>query len=117
GLLDVRGEIRHGAGGELTALGGEQALRVLAGRVGSIGNVVAGAGYTVARTGTGTYRVTFTRPFAQAPVVTATVVDSTSRAVNLQSFAADHVDVVTTMIAAPGTAADTAFTFIAIGVP
>ena len=117
GLLDVRGEIRHGASGELTALGGEQALRALAGRVGSIGNVIAGAGYTVARTGTGTYRVTFTRPFAQAPVVTATIVDSSSRAINILSPAADHVDITTTLISSPGTTVDNGFTFIAIGVP
>ena len=35
----------------------------------------------------------------------------------LRGLVADHVDVVTTMIASPGTTADTAFTFIAIGVP
>jgi hypothetical protein len=48
-------------------------LRTVRGIVGSGGSVVAGAGFTVARTALGRYTVTFTTAFSAPPAVTVTL--------------------------------------------
>jgi hypothetical protein len=69
--LDVRGNIRLGASGELHAVAGVESLRLVAGQVDSNGNEVRGAGFSASRTGTGVYNLFFAPPFAAPPVVVA----------------------------------------------
>jgi hypothetical protein len=45
---------------------------VITGLVGSTGTIIAGAGFAVVHTGTGTYDITYTTAFATTPVVVAT---------------------------------------------
>jgi len=71
GNVDVRGGIRMGPNGEVRAAGGEENLRIVRGTVNAQGGIVRGAGFTVFRAAHGDYGITFTTPFADTPVVTA----------------------------------------------
>lgn len=77
-LLDVRGSIALGNNGELRAPGGEENLRMLAGRVNFDGSLSSGTGFTPTRTTVGTYRVTFTTLFQGTPIVTTTALNSST---------------------------------------
>ena len=70
--LEVRGDIRLGASGELRAPGGEENLRIVRGVFGATGNIIVGSGFSVSRGTTGSYDITFNTPFTGAPAVTAT---------------------------------------------
>lgn len=70
--LDVRGSIALGSAGELRAAGGVEDLRIIRGTINANGSVAFGSGFTVTRTGTGTYRVNFNTPFSSFPSVTIT---------------------------------------------
>jgi len=52
--------------------GGVENLRILRGRIAGSGIVSSGQGFTVSKTGTGAYTVTFSTPFSTEPSVTAT---------------------------------------------
>jgi hypothetical protein len=81
--LDVRGDIKLGASGQLFAQGAEENLRTVRGYAGGIPAVpvvVRGAGYSIARTAgeaTGSYDITYTTPFTDLPVITATPIHAT----------------------------------------
>jgi len=70
--LEVRGDIRLGASGQFRATSGEENLRIVRGIVAPNGNIVAGSGFTVTRSGPGDYLISFTTPFASPPALTAT---------------------------------------------
>jgi hypothetical protein len=70
--LDVRGDVKMGAAGDLFAAGGQQNLRIVKGIVRADGTIFNGTGFTITRTGTGAYTLTFTTPFAEVPAVTIT---------------------------------------------
>jgi hypothetical protein len=70
--LHVRGHVRLGASGELFAPGGVENIRILRGRISGAGGITTGSGFTVTKTGTGAYTVTFTTPFSAEPTITAT---------------------------------------------
>jgi hypothetical protein len=69
--LDVRGDIRLGGSGQYQAPAGEERLRLIRGVVAANGTIIAGAGFSVARTSIGMYVITFTTSFAGPPAVTA----------------------------------------------
>lgn len=69
--LEVRGDVRLGAQGELQALAGEERLRVVRGSFNADGTIVAGRGFTVERDDS-RYTITFDRAFADTPSITAT---------------------------------------------
>lgn len=70
--LTVRGQIRMGANTNLIASGSVEPLRMIRGIVEANGNIVSGSGFTVTRTGTGTYTITFASRFADLPAVLLT---------------------------------------------
>lgn len=65
------------AGGGLvqTGVGGE-ALRTVRGKISSAGAIIRGSGFTVAKTGTGKYKITFTTIFSDEPDITVMALDS-----------------------------------------
>jgi len=70
--LDVRGDIKLGSGGQYHAMGGEERLRMIRGRISSSGTVLMGSGFTASRTSAGTYLIGFSPsfPVGSAPAVT-----------------------------------------------
>lgn len=84
----------------------------LRGQVSSSGVIVAGSGFTVVRLTLGNYAVTFTNPFVQPPIVTATPYGTSSQvSAQVPSVAANEFTVMTYAGAA---LADTAFMFVAL---
>lgn len=94
------------------ALGGN---RIIRGTVSSAGAVVAGAGFTAARTGTGLYTVTFDTPFSAVPSVPvgagATVA---AYAVRASAVSTTAVSVVSYLVTT-GVLTDAEWHFIAAG--
>jgi hypothetical protein len=113
--LEVRGNIRLGFQGELRAPGSEENLRIVRGRVGQAGQVVAGTGFQVAHQPIETpYTITFTPPFAAPPTVTATVEHSVLSGYIDTSFITANS--VTLTVNVPGSGVRPSdFSFIAIG--
>lgn len=68
--LDVRGDIKLGANGQLNAAGGEENLRIVRGTFDADGSRTAGSGFSVAHPGVGEYSIRFNTPFTGMPVVT-----------------------------------------------
>jgi hypothetical protein len=114
--LDVRGDIKLGASGQLHATSGDEKLRIVRGKVLAGGSLSLGSGFTSSRTSTGVYVVTFTTPFPSTPVLT---VSASVGAVGGPFIA--QTNGVTTIAAGvritngSGTSVDDAFDFIAIG--
>lgn len=72
--LDVRGDIRLGSTGEDFATGSEENLRVIRGSLNwdqANWSVTAGKGFTLTRNEAGNVVITFIRPFASIPTMTA----------------------------------------------
>ncbi len=116
--LDVRGDIRLGPTGEFDAVaseGGEN-LRIIRGRTNNL-TATHGTGWTIARTAgeaIGDYTITFTTPFADIPVVTATSGAVTApEVVVIASVSTSIVRIINFNVA--GAKLDTGFTFIAAG--
>ena len=72
--LEVRGDIRLGPLGEYFAPESGEALRIIRGEVLAAGSISSGSGFTVSKTGTGTYTIFFSTPFLATshPAFTAT---------------------------------------------
>jgi hypothetical protein len=71
--LDVRGDIRLGFNGGLSATSSEENLRIVRGTVDYAGNIIGGGDFTVSHSNNGVYYITFNTPFVGNPTVTATV--------------------------------------------
>jgi hypothetical protein len=85
--------------------------RAVAGRVNADGSIAAGSGFTVSKSGTGTYVVTFT---ALAPVaVVAACASGANRWAPTSAYTAKSVTV--SMLNSAGAVVDEAFAFIAFG--
>lgn len=69
--LEVRGDIRFGTTGQYFANSTEENLRTLRGTVSNLGSKSAGTGWTVFRSSTGTYQITFDTHFTSTPTVVA----------------------------------------------
>jgi len=112
--LHVRGDIRLGTAGDLLAPGGVENLRMLRGRVAGNGTISAGSGFTVSKTGTGAYTITFTTAFSAEPAVTSTARTAGARTANCTTASTGSAQILT-FDTGTGTAADQDFYFIAIG--
>ena len=112
--LDVRGHIKLGVNGEFFAPGGVENLRILRGRIAGNGTITTGQGFTVAKTGTGAYTVTFTASFASEPTITATPQVGLARVATCTNVGTGSAQF-RTFDAAGGAAVDQDFHFIAIG--
>lgn len=122
--LDVRGDIRFGASGDLFAMGGVEALRTVVGRVNGTGSVAQGAGYTVSKGSTGNYTINFSPAFASTPVVVANSYGNSDNILSVTSVTSSSCGIrirdIRSRTEDPGESAaiqpeDNAFTFIAIG--
>ena len=90
------------------------ANRVVAGRVSAGGSVDAGSGFSVNRTGTGRYTITFSTAFSSAPFVCANLRDaSPPRNIYTTSFSNTNFTVAINKNS-DDTAVDVAFGFIAL---
>ena len=112
--LDVRGHIKLGVNGEFFAPGGVENLRILRGRIAGNGTISTGQGFTVVKTGTGAYTVTFTVGFASEPTITATPQVGLARIATVTNVGTGSAQF-RTWDSAGGAAVDQDFHFIAIG--
>ena len=119
--LDVAGDVRFGG---LDAIGAGSKVRVVWGAVSSAGAVTAGNGFTVARTNTGRYLITFSVQFTAQPVLVVSRVfldingDSGTAAEGGETAVVDFVNPTQAAVdTADRNAArvNGAFTFMAIG--
>lgn len=115
--LEVRGEVRYGSLGQYRPIAGEEPLRTIRGAVSANGSIINGSGFTVTRSFTGTYVISFNTAFSGAPAVTATAEYSANPG---QAFAmTDGVATGSATIRVFGAAdnflQDVPFNFIAVG--
>ena len=120
--LDVRGDIRLGAGGEYQAIGASaENLSIIRGTVNSNGTLRLGSGFTATRLGLGIYRVSWgTAPgFATAPTPVATAYISASPIIVFSSAALFNTDrsgfVEFRTVNLSGVLTDSAFSFTLAG--
>ncbi len=113
-MLEVRGDILLGPNGQYLATSGQEDLRIIRGVISSTGTILAGQGFTVARTAVGSYTVNFTVPFSDIPAITTSAQSGLSIVATSTSVAAGSSQFRTF---ASGSAAltDNQFHFIAIG--
>lgn len=121
--LEVRGNIKLGAGDNYFALGSPDNVRMLAGQV-PISGGGAGNGWTANHVGSsdsGHYHVNFATPFLTTPVVTVTLVDPLAQdnTICVAAVTAAGFDVYSRDIdpssSGGTTTQDSAFNFIAVG--
>lgn len=116
--LDVRGDVKLGNSGQLFAMGGEEDLRIVRGRVDINGNILAGAGFQVSHPETGAYFIFFDTPFASAPTVTAILDGNGGRwdmLIQLYSPSQGGFNIATYESGVTGGFASFGFSFIAVG--
>lgn len=109
--LDVRGSIKLGQDGELSAPGADEELRIVRGNVSANGQPAAGSGFNSSGLVPGTYLVVFTRPFSGEPTVTVSPGSQILYSVDGVTTTGFQVRVVTIQ----GFTALTSFGFVAIG--
>jgi len=112
--LDVRGLISFGSTGQYKAVGAKENLFILRGHINASGGITTGSGFTVTKTGTGAYTITFTSAFSGEPTVTATPQVGLARIATCTNVGAGSVQI-RTFDSASGSAVDQDFHFIAIG--
>lgn len=98
---------------DVSAIVAQEDARQIVGRVNADGTVAGGSGFTVTRNSAGDYTINFTVPFAAAPAVSATPIDSgvTTYTWKLHTLAAGSARV--KFAPTGGGALDVAFTFAA----
>ena len=116
--LDVRGDIKFGASGDLFALGAAENLRLVRGYI-QVSNGAAtisnGTGFTVVREAAGIFRITFTASFSGNPVVVPAVINAGNR-VSIQVSFQNNSFFQVGVFDPNGNLVDPAFvTFIAVG--
>ena len=89
-------------------------LRIIRGRIAGNGTITTGSGFTVSKTGTGAYTVTFTTAFASEPTITATPQVGLARIATCTNVGASSAQF-RTFDSTTGAAVDQDFHFIAIG--
>ena len=99
----------HGTG--WTAIGPQ---RMIAGRVSSVGGLIAGSKFSVSRASVGQYAITFTPAFDATPAITVTAVGGDAIA-RLETPSAAGTNVITLGLGS-GVRGDSDFHFIAIGI-
>jgi hypothetical protein len=100
------------ADGEVTDT--KLATRIVRGEVTSAGAINLGAGFSVTRTGTGAYSVTFTTAFAAIPVVTAQAMLTAGALVSKVASRTASGFTVAVFTTTTGANTDGAFSFIAV---
>lgn len=113
--LDVRGDIKLGTNGQYSVPAGEENLRMLRGVIASSGGISGGSGFSVSRTGTGIYAITFATPFTGTPAVTATAADASTPVVATVSSLTASGATINVYAATNGVHGNVAFYFTAIG--
>ena len=112
-IFDGGGGVAIGANAQYFAVGGNEKLRIIRGVVDASGNVLHGTGFTVTRTGTGAYTISFSgSSFFSFPTVTVSAQSGVARIATTT-----NVDVTGAQIRifdATGAAVDAQFHFIAI---
>ena len=117
--LEVRGDIKMGALNaapekDVLAAGGVENLRIVRGAINSNGGIVSGTGFTIVRTGTGTYQINFNPAFTDTMSITATPAPNAARPCTITwNNATESYVLMETWSAA--NKADLWFNFIAIG--
>jgi hypothetical protein len=86
-------------------------LLIIRGLVSSLGGITSGEGFSVSKTGTGTYSITFDNTFADVPAVTAT---STTGSVSMYTLSPTTTGVAIDAFNSGGNV-NSGFSFIAIG--
>jgi hypothetical protein len=119
--LEVRGNLKLGANGDVFAVGSTDNLRLVAGSV-PLSGVATGSGWTAAHgAGDGSYRINFTSPFTAPPIVTVTLVEpqNDDNVICVRNVSGAGFDVISRDIdpteSAGTSAQDTGFNFIALG--
>ena len=108
--------VKLGSSGQYFAPGGQENLRIIRGVVDSSGNILHGAGFTVARTGTGAYTVTFSGSFADFPAVTVSAQSGVARMATTTNVGTSSAQIRTfDGTTGTGAAVDAQFHFIAVG--
>ena len=111
--LDVRGDVMLGASGELSAVGGVDNLRMIAGAVTSGGSVFSGTGFTVLKVVTGVYEITYLTNFSGFPVPVVTPFGSQPRFATIGNNFDDGFSV--RIWDSSGSLVDSHFKFIVVG--
>lgn len=112
--LEVHGDIRLGSSGQYSAAKAFSPTRVVSGRVLEYGG--SGSGYSVTKSGTGSYTLSFNPPFSSAPALIITINNGSFTDADIakyQSFSNGDFGVITKRL--DGSNTDSAFSFIAIG--
>jgi hypothetical protein len=91
--LDVRGNIKLGANGDLHAVAGTDSLRLIAGQVNSSGGIVRGGGFGVIKEDTGRYFLFFNPAFAAPPVVVANAYGNADNILSIFSVSAGGCEI------------------------
>ena len=120
--LDVTGAVNASttitAGGKSVPTSDENNLKIVRGTVGNNGQIYEGSGFTVTKTGTGSYDISFTTPFSTKPSTTASMDTDlgTAGSALTQASSTQLVKIrLYATIQATTSAKDGVFTFIAIG--
>jgi hypothetical protein len=112
--ISDQGLVRIGPSAQYYVPATSENLRIVRGRIaGPTGGITTGTGFTVTRTGTGAYTVTFTPAFADEPTITATPQVGLARHATVTNVGSSSAQFRTWDNA--GNAIDQDFHFIAIG--
>ena len=114
--ISANGIVKFGPTAQFFATGGAENLRIIRGHINSAGGITTGSGFTVTKTGTGAYTVTFTTAFTSEPTVTATPQVGLARIATCTNVGAGSAQFRTFDVSSsPATAIDQDFHFIAVG--
>ena len=115
--LEVRGDIRLGAVGEMFAPGSGEALRIVRGEVLAAGSISAGSGFTMSHPSTGIYNIFFTTPFLATshPALAVTPVATSGTLIAMAGGLPGPSAVIIRIVNGSGTATDGAFSFTVTG--
>jgi hypothetical protein len=115
--LHVMGSVRLGTSGTLFALGAQQENRVVSGSHNGTSASSSGSGFSITRTGTGEYSVSFVPAFGGTPNVVASSSNfDEDHLVTIRSLSNNGFQVVGRDVGnLSGDVQDTAFNFIAVG--
>ena len=105
--------LKLGSTAQYYATGGKESLRIIRGVADATGSLIHGSDFSVTRTGTGAYTITFTNPFATFPAVTVSAQSGVARIATTTNVGITGAQIRT--FDATGAAVDAQFAFIAVG--
>lgn len=115
--LEVRGDVRLGAFGEVFATSSGENLRIVRGEVLASGTISAGSGFTVSHPANGIYNIVFTTPFSGTshPAASITPVSGSGTFLAMLSSLPGTSAIAVRIVTPSGGAADAPFSFIVMG--